>query len=144
MPLRLWYMELVYLHGKTSSFQYRNWFLPWVGIQRFSACTNESLVAMTILEMDPGIIVTIFNNQEGLAGPAGAELWPGCPVEYEPWVTLMLKAGPPCLEQWRTATPSGHHQENTKVFSVWRSVGEYFKKHQPAYFMQKIAPCEIL
>lgn len=47
---------------------------PDLSIPRFSACMNESLLAMAILEMDPEIIVTIFNNQEGLAGPAGAEL----------------------------------------------------------------------
>lgn len=35
---------------------------------------NEGFHRVTILGMDPRIIVTIFNNEEGLAAPAGAEL----------------------------------------------------------------------
>lgn len=48
---------------------------------------TTDFVAMTVLEMDPGIIVTIFSNREGPMGPAGAELVTlrevvsGCPTE---------------------------------------------------------------
>lgn len=35
----------------------------------------KGFMAMTILEKDPGLIVTIFNGQEGPAEPAGAELF---------------------------------------------------------------------
>lgn len=56
-------------------------------------------MAMIILEMDPGIIVTIVNNEEGLAGASRAELLtrseaaPGCPASVNPGVTLMLNTG---------------------------------------------------
>lgn len=59
---------------------------------------NEGFHRVTIWGMDPRIVVTIFNNEEGLAAPAGAELItlseavPGCPTEYRPWVS-------PCLMQ---------------------------------------------
>lgn len=57
---------------------------------------NEGFHRVTILGMDPGIIVTVFNNEEGVAAPAGAELItlseavPGCPTEYRPWVSPRL------------------------------------------------------
>lgn len=59
---------------------------------------NEGFRRVTIWGMDPRIIGTIFNNEEGLAAPAGAELItlseavPICPPEYRPWVS-------PCLMQ---------------------------------------------
>lgn len=96
-------MGLVYFHGNTYSFQYRNSSLPRISIRRHSACMsfggNEGFHRVTILGMDPRIIVTIFNNEEDLAAPAGAELItlseavPGCPTDYRPWGVSMLNAG---------------------------------------------------
>lgn len=95
-------------------------------------------MAKIILEMDPGIIVTLFDDLKGLAGPTRAELLalsetaPGHPLSVRTGVTLMFNAGGPSMEQrGAPAIPSGHCQEKTKVFSVRRSVDKYFKRHQP-------------
>lgn len=64
-----------------------------------SLVSVEDFMAMTILEMEPGITVTIFNNQEGLAEPAGAELLTlseaasVCSLSVSPRMILIPNAG---------------------------------------------------
>lgn len=63
-----------------------------------SLVAMKDLMTMTIWEMDPGIMVTVFNSQEGLAEPAGAELLtlseaaPIFPLSVSPRVILMFNA----------------------------------------------------
>lgn len=97
-------MELLHFHGNMQ-FPIRKLFLALYQHSKTHSAMHESLVAMkdsmamTIWEMDAGIIVTISNNQEGLAEPAGAELLtlseaaPVCPLSISPRVILMFNAG---------------------------------------------------
>lgn len=101
---------------------------------------------MTILEMDPRIIVTIFNHQEGLAGPVGAELITlrkavsGCPLSVSTGASqCLMQADHSWNSENLLSFPEGIVGKDKGVFCR-RSVEKYFKKHQSAQFMKKKLP----